>query len=152
MAGDLFIMNITEDEMNVIIQAGGQIERSIYHANRDKAEAWTKLEIQLTAQQQKRVGLPPHAYIRFTRNQYKKSALLENFLAKVSRPLGVVTNQPALQNWNQTIHNRADYLEQALEKIAVILEYYKYGNQKLLDAPFAKDFKRIDEQSIDEQT
>jgi hypothetical protein len=145
MAGDLFIMNITEDEMKVIEKAGGQIDRNIHHSNRVEPEAFNTLRNQLNANKQNRNGLPPHAYIRFTRNNYIQSPLLENFLAKVSRPLGVVTNQPTLSDWNQIIHDRTKYIAQALEKITVTLEYYQYGGKDLLKAPFANQFNRIPE-------
>jgi len=148
MAGDLFIMNITDEEQKVIIQAGGRIVKEIYHADRKEKQYYDLLEARLKPSIliQDRTNLPPHAYITISKNDYKPNvAMLNNFLAKVSRPLGVVTNQKTLAQWNSQVPDRTQYLEQALQQINVTLEYYQYGGKKLLDAPYAASFRRVDE-------
>jgi|JFJP01.1.fsa_nt_gi hypothetical protein len=148
MAGDLFIMNITDEERQVIIKAGGKLEQVIYHADRGEQPYYDLLKARLkpSITIQNRMNLPPHAYITISKNDYKPNvAMLNNFLAKVSRPLGVVTNQKALAEWNSQVPDRTKYLEEALKQIKVTLEYYQYGGKNLLNAPYAAKFERVDE-------
>lgn len=147
MAGDLFIMNITSQEMQIIISAGGEEGQVIYHANRGNQQNYNLLtqRLQPNITTQDRTNLPPHAYITISKNSYKENVvMLNNFLAKVSRPLGVVTRQRALGDWNNRT-DRATYLEEALNEINVILEYYQYDNKNLLNSSYTAKFKRLDE-------
>lgn len=143
MAGDLFIQNITFNQVKMLTDAGGTQTKTIFHSDR----SWSADQHVLTAQlaptaANNRTHLPPHAYVTFssanraairTFVQSSTNPLrFKDFFATVSRPLGVVANNPNLAQWNAVNANRVAIFLDALDHGNVTLEYYLFDNGQLM--------------------
>lgn len=142
MAGDLLIISMESDELDALTTVlGGQLENIIHHADRDTLQAWQNLDARSRIFQPPRVRqeLPPHMYIRFTFNQLNQNlnqmqtAKLKNLMMKITRPLGIVSAQQVLNDWqNQDGCGRLQTLIQATNNHAIVLEFYKIGGTPVL--------------------
>lgn len=149
MAGDLFIEDLSFDQFQLLTDAHGTAARHIYHANRGWHSCENVLRTRLQAgPPSSRAGLPAHAYVTFSSADRAQIAAfvtasainkgrLGNVLDKVSRPRGLVSENPHLSSWYgpmATGLDKVDLLVDALNFGNVIIEYYKFNGIPILSA------------------
>lgn len=155
MAGDLLIVSIEENDLNLLKEVGGLLEMTIYHADQDNPTAWKLLDQRLANPDppQKREDLPPHMYVEIRGNtpirentiKLGKTGQMYNLLSKIGRPLSIVTSQAALRDWNSANgQGRLDILDTALKSHRIIIEFYKVGTTHVLKK--YPNAKKIDQQ------
>lgn len=147
MAGDLFIMNLTENNMNVLLAAKGELGNTIYHSDKGQPGNYQILNqrLQQVQGEANRQSLPPHAYITFSEAMYSKYVKdLNEVLYRVKRPLGIVQNVAALANW-ETEADKAHLLQEVLKTRNVTLEWYQIDGVNIQNSTFATKFVRVKE-------
>lgn len=131
MAGDLYIETLSGYDIENIEKRGGQLEQSVFHADKDTKFNFTILDARLVSNVQNRNDLPPHCYITFdSRNIRDKIEVLRlsSILQRTSRPLGIVKNKASLNNWAQLSDvQKAQCLWDAIQNGPIKLEFYKVG-------------------------
>lgn len=148
MAGDLYILNLTSAELDILQSAGAVLDRTIQHANRPWATNQGRLTAQLATNVNNRAGLPAHAYITFSKanigallayiSKQSTADALRRILEKLSQPLGIVSNKAYLANWPGVPNGASPSLPQTrLYSIIdstgpVIIEFYQVDGTDLL--------------------
>jgi hypothetical protein len=161
VAGDLYVENITYDQFKVLGEAGaefgvsGTTEGAVFHADKSWYEFQDVLKERLSAgAPSDRRNLPAHSYVAFRASNRQavqvfakdpfNKARLNNFLAKCSRPLGMVAGNSNLQNWpGAGWDGPVTTLLTALDFGNVIIEYYKYDGSPIMNVQ--RDWKRFNE-------
>lgn len=142
MAGDLLLTNLDEDELNVLLEAGGALVSTIFHSDKYAQNHWNGWmgrlqEGLLGGNVNNRVGLPPHFYVTFKLNTYKGAGnhKFSKIIWASLRPLTIVSNKQALANWqnNKTASDAEAQFRAALQTSALTLEIYNYEGKDLID-------------------
>lgn len=141
MAGDLLLTNIDEEDLNILLQAGGVLNGNIFHSDKHTQLSWNSWLGRLTeglngGTINNRVGLPPHFYINFSVSDYKGtgSYAFSKLIWSAIRPLTIVSNKQALANWdrNATALEAENQFRNALVMGSITLEIYGYNGEDLV--------------------
>lgn len=130
MAGDLYIENLTSDELDLLAIAGGCMIKVVFHGDKSWEEAHLILEQRLLLPAPRfnnRTGLPPHAYVEFpatTSDRDTGDANLQALIGRLRRPLGVVLHTSHFADWNtKSDAEKVACLTRARNKFCI--EFYK---------------------------